>query len=364
MKTSPGALRAAIAAQALSMSLLSGCGGGSATGPSQAVAPPPAPAPTPAPAPGPKPTMSGEVYALADPGEGQASVQHFLAMPDVDGIAWRGLWRMVEPSDGSYDWSSLDATLDSAAANNKRVTVHIGASGGAWPAWLTAAGVATYDGTSPLGSPFTDPVPWDSVYISRYQRLMMQLATHIAGRGQTGLVRAVSVGAPVSEMSLVSCTSGTLGTGAATVAYNRSAYLSAWTSAAQAVLTAFSATPVVVSAPVAQICAPDGDGSLFYSDLMRVIPNAQVFVADLKAQGSFRYGQVSGEVLTRPLLAQMVWSATNDPSNRLGGTLSSAICAGRGQGARYFEIYKVDLDSADAAIRTAIAQARGTTACP
>jgi hypothetical protein len=304
------------------------------------------------------------VFALADPGESQASVQHFLAMSEVDGIAWRGLWRLVEPSDGSYDWSSLDATLDAAAASSKRVTVHIGTSGGAWPGWLTAAGAATYDGTSPVGGPFTDPVPWDSVYLSRYQRLMTQLATHIAGRGQTGLIRAVSVGAPVSEMSLVSCMSGTLGTGAATIAYSRSAYLSAWTNAAQGVLGAFPNTPVMVSAPVAQICAPDGDGSLFYGDLMRVIASAQVFVADLKAQGSFRYGQVSGEVRTRPLLTQMVWSATNDPTNRLGGTLSLAVCAGRGQGARYFEIYKVDLDSSDPIIRTAIGQARGTAACP
>jgi len=285
-------------------------------------------------------------------------------MPEVDGVAWRGLWRMVEPSDGSYDWSSLDIALDVAAASSKRLTIHIGASGGAWPAWLTAAGAATYDGTSPFGGAFTDPVPWDSVYLSRYQRLMTQLATHIAGRGQTGLIRAVSVGAPVSEMSLVSCMSGTLGTGTTTTAYSRSAYLSAWTNAAQGVLGAFPNTPVMVSAPVAQICAPDGDGSLFYSDLMRVIASAQVFVADLKAQGSFRYGQVSGEVRTRPLLTQMVWSATNDPTNRLGGTLSSAVCAGRGQGARYFEIYKVDLDSSDPAIRTAIGQARGTAACP
>lgn len=290
-------------------------------------------------------------------------IQGYLAKPEVDGVAWRATWSSVEPSDGTYDWSRLDAALSAAAAANKRLTVHIGVSGGAWPGWLTMAGAHTYSGTSILGGTITDPVPWDSVFLARYSRLIQQLADHISGRGQAGIVRAVSVGAPVSEMSLIACDTGTLGSGASAVVYSRSSYLSAWTTAANATLAAFPGTAVVVSAPVLQICRPDNDGSAFYTDLMMQIPNAAIFAADLNALGSQRYAQVASPLRNRALLFQTISAKTGDTANRMQGTLSSAVCAGRAAGSRYFEIYKADLNSGDSAIQTAIGQARGTSAC-
>ena len=344
------------------------CGATSSGGtpaPTASVTPSPTPTitPTPTPAATPTPIASGQVFALTDPGETTASRQAYLAKSEVDGVAWRGLWKVLEPSDGTYAWTTLDAALDATSAAGKKITVHIFASGGGWPAWLTAAGAATYSGTSMFGS-INDPVPWDPVYLARYQRFMAQLATHIAGRGQTGLVRVVSVAAPVAEMSLAGCSGGVLGTPPTSVSYSRSQYLSAWTTSASAVLTAFPSTTVVVSAPVTQICLPDGDGSAFYGDVMRTVPGAQIFVADLNALGSQRYGQVPADIRSRALFTQTIWSSTNDPSNRMQGTLSAAVCSGRALGARYFELYKSDLDSGDAAIRTAIGQARGTATCP
>lgn len=285
-------------------------------------------------------------------------------MPDVSGLAWRELWRTIEPNDGSFDWTTLDAALDATATSGKQITIHIAVSGGAWPAWLTTAGAVTYSGTAFNNTPFTDPIPWDAVFINRYNRLIAQLAAHIATRGQTGLVRAVSVGAPVAEMSLVACTNGTLGTSGNTVAYSRSLYRAAWTSTGGAVAAAFPSTPVVISAPVPQICAPDGDGTAFYTDVMTSVPSAQIFVADLNALGSQRYAQVAAAIRARTLFTQTISAASNDPGNRIQGTLSQTVCAGRSLGARYFELYEDDLDSGDAAIRTAINQARGTVPCP
>ncbi len=290
-------------------------------------------------------------------------IQGYLAKTEVDGVAWRATWSSVEPGDGTYDWSRLDAALSAADGASKRLTIHIGVSGGAWPAWLTTAGARTYSGTNILGGTITDPMPWDSVFLARYDRLIQQLASHVSGRGQTGIVRAVSVGAPVSEMSLVACDTGTLGSGASAVVYSRSSYLSAWKGAADAALAAFPATVVVVSAPVAQICRPDNDGIAFYTDLMTQLPNAAVFAADLNALGSQRYGQVASPLRSRALLFQTISAKTGDTANRMAGTLSSAVCAGRAAGSRYFELYKADLDSSDGAIRTAISQARGTAAC-
>jgi hypothetical protein len=352
---------------ALPLALLAAaCGNGGAASGGAVVSPTPTPSPTPSPAPTPTPTAaaSGAVFALMDPGDNAATFQVYLAKGDVAGLAWRATWAMVEPADGAWDWTRLDAALDAASSAGKRVTIHIGASGGGWPTWLTAAGARTYSGTTVVGTTVTDPVPWDNVFLARYDRLVRQLAGHIAGRGQTALVEAVSVGAPVSEMSLVACSAGTLGTGATSTPYSRAQYLTAWTSSANSLLSAFPGKTVVVSAPVAQICAPDGDGAAFYSELMTPLSGASVFAADLNALGSQRYAQVAASLRSRPLLLQTIWSSTNDPTNRMQGTLSSAVCAGRTLGARYFELYKSDLDSSDAALVNAVRQARGTVACP
>lgn len=351
------------------LSLLCAACGGSDSSSSTSPVPTPTPtvSPTPAPTPTPTPTPSsgatGEVFALADPGDTGTVIQGYLAKPEVDGVAWRTTWKLVEPTDGAYDWSRLDAALGAAATANKRITIHIGVSGGAWPAWLTTAGAFTYSGTSPVVGAITDPVPWDSMFLSRYNRLMQQLASHLSSRGQTGLVRAVSVGGPVSEMSLAACDTGVLGSGTTSVVYSRSSYLAAWKTTADAVLAAFPGTPVVVSAPVAQICRPDNNGSAFYTDLMTQLPNAAIFAADLNALGSQRYAQVASPLRNRALLFQTISAKAGDTANRMAGTLSSAVCAGRAAGSRYFEIYKADLDSSDAAIQTAISQARGTIAC-
>jgi hypothetical protein len=359
--------RAPVILFSLACSACGGSGPSASPTPTSVVLPTPTPTPTPTPAPTPAPTptpgATAEVFALADPGDSSATVQGYLAKADVDGVAWREVWSSVEPSDGSFDWSRLDSTLDLAAAADKRVTIHIGVSDGAWPTWLTTAGARTYSGTSILGGTITDPVPWDSIFLDRFGRLMSQLASHISGRGQTALVRAVSVGAPVSEMSLVACSGGTLGSGATSVAYSRTSYLNAWETTASATLAAFPATTVVIAAPVAQICMPDNDGSAFYSDLMTQLPNGAIFAADLNAFGSQRYALITGSLLNRPLLFQTIFAKTGDTANRMKGTLSSAVCAGRAAGALYFELYKADLDSSDAAIQTAIDQARGSVPC-
>lgn len=358
--------RAPVIVLSLACSACGGSGSSASPTPSTSVIlPTPTPTPTPAPTPTPTPTpgAAGEVFALADPGDSSATVQAYLAKTDVDGVAWRDIWSSLEPSEGSFDWSRLDSILDLAAAANKRVTIHIGVSDGAWPSWLTTSGARTYSGMSILGGTITDPVPWDSVFLDRYGRLMSELASHVSRRGQTALVRAVSVGAPVSEMSLVACDGGTLGSGATSVIYSRTSYLDAWKTTANATLAAFPATTVVIAAPVAQICMPDNDGSAFYADLMTQLPKGAIFAADLNALGSQRYALITGSLLNRPLLFQTIFAKTGDTANRMQGTLSSAVCAGRAVGALYFELYKADIDSSDAAIQTAIDQARGNAPC-
>lgn len=133
---------------------------------------------------------------------------------------------------------------------------------------------------------------------------MQQLSAHISARGQTGQVRAVSVGAPVPEMSLVACAKGVLGDGRGAVRYSRTADLAAWQRATYAVLAAFPCTSVVVSAPVSQICHPDNDGCAFFTGLITGSASASIFAANLNARGSRRYAHVTGLIRSRLLISR------------------------------------------------------------
>jgi hypothetical protein len=329
--------------------VVAGCGG-SGAGPGSA---PPAPAAA----------GGSEVFALMDPGESSTSLQRYSALDSVDGLAFRALWRQLEPADGRYDWSTLDAAFDAVRAHGKKLTVHVAASDGTGPAWLTAAGMATYSYASPAGSG-TDALPWDPVFLDRHARLVAALAEHVRARGDTALLRAVSDGAPVAEMSLRGCNDGQLGS----VAYSRNSYLQAWQTSVAAHAAAFPGTPIFVSAPVDVICRPDQDGTAFYKDVMnhaRTLPaQFAVFAADLNALGSNRLGTVDAGLLAAlPIGLQTLWSVSNDPTLRMAGPLRDAVCKGLQAGARYFEIYKADLDSTDAAVRDAVQQARSGQAC-
>lgn len=309
---------------------------------------------------------AGQVYALLDPGETAASAARFAALASVDGLAFRALWSRLEPRAGSYDWSSLDTIADLARSHGKRLTVHVAPD---TPSWLPGLGAQTYTGTSPLG-PVSGLVPWDATYLARIGSFMAALAAHVRARGDAPLLAVVSVAAPVAEMSLPACQRGMLGS---SVTYDRAKYFGAWRASIDAHHQAFAAAEfaqlrLVVSAPVREICRPDGDGSAFYGEVMdeaaRITPRAGVFMADLNARGSQRLAQVGESVRARaPLHFQTIWSYSDDPSRRFEGPLADAVCFSWRSGARYLEIYKADLLNSDAAVQAAIASGRSGAGC-
>ena len=137
---------------------------------------------------------------------------------------------------------------------------------------------------------------------------------------------------------------------------------------ANAHATAFAETRLFISAPVAVICRPDNNGKLFYTDVMNHAltksAKSTVFAADLNALGSARLTQVDASISSRTAIAfQMIWSSPDSTQNRMQGTLKDAVCKGIGSGARYFEIYKVDISSSDATIQDAIQRARAGQPC-
>ncbi len=307
---------------------------------------------------------SGKIFALMDPGASATTLQTYASLPAVDGVAFRVLWSSLEPTAGLYNWAGLDSAFAVVRRNNKKLTLHVGPNAVGLPGWLAALGMATYTYTDPRGSQ-TDPVPWDAVYVSRYRAFVTALGAHVQATGNVDLLESLSDPVPVPEMTIVGCQNGQLTGG---ITYSRSRYLAAWDTTIRTYASAFPGIRLFVSAPLGFICLGDGnDGQAFYADVMRyalsLTSNAAVFAADLTALGSARLQQAGSLPGQTAIGLQTIWSYTNDPTNRMQGTLIDAVCRGWNAGARYFEIYQSDLTSADPAVQTAIASARTGRGC-
>lgn len=316
------------------------------------------------------PPSPGRVFALLDPGESAATMRTFAQLKSVDGLAYRAWWRKLEPRDGGYDWQTLDAAVAAASAAGKKVTVHVGGGGMGTPSWLTGLGVQSYTYRIPggligAGTARTDPVPWDAVYGRRFVSFVGALGQHVADLGKRSTVGAVSVGVPVGEMTILGCANGRLEGGPA---YDRAAYLAAWRTTIDATVAAFPGTRVLVSLPIGFICRDDRDGTPFVTEVVRDARQRSAavgfFAADLNAAGSSRAAMVDPTLRAQAGISfQMIWSATNDPNQRMNGTLGAAVCRSWALGGRYVELYKADLVNPAADVQAAVATARTGRDC-
>lgn len=336
---------------------LASCGSGSSSSSSTPVTTPPPPT-------SPSPALA---FALMDAGDGASTFNTFLAMSAVDGIAVRTNWQSLAPAKGWYDWSTIDAAVAAAASHRKRVSLHVLASVfGSPPSWIYSQGAQSYSYTSPTGATRTDPVPWDGVFLSEWSTFVSALASHLNTTGGLAQIQYVSIAVPVPEMSLVACSNGALSGG---VAYSRATYLNAWKTSIQAMRSAFPGVTKLLPVPVGVICWPDNDGPTFYHDALDYslglgASGFSIYATDLNALGSARMNGVAADASRAPVALQFIWSATSDPTNRMQGSLKDAICSGlKTYKAGYFEVYKVDLQSADAGIQGAIRAIHSPSLC-
>lgn len=310
-------------------------------------------------------TSQAKAFALTQANDPQ--IPTLLSHPGIDGVALQLGWSQYEQSDGQFSWSGLDTVLAEVGAKGKQATLHFYASSKP-PAWLEQAGAQMYSYQDLTGKSVTEPVPWDPVFLAEYSAFLSALATHLQKTGELAAVFDVSVSAPVSEMNLVGCRNGMLGT---SVTYNRASYLQAWETMIDAYQSSFPNKAKFVSPPVAGlICAPAVDKT-FYTDLMSYAKtkgsNFWIFAADLTSQGSQRVSDYTSLLGTFPLGYQTIWSSTNDPSNRMKGSyptnLEQAACFALDQGASYLEIYAADVLNTNATIQSAITAIHDPAQC-
>jgi hypothetical protein len=339
----------------------SACGGGGEG--NAAIVSAPAAAPPAASSAGP-----AQAFALMDSGDGAAAFNTYLALGTVDGVAVRTSWQALEPARGSYDWSMVDAAASAASSRGKKFALHVLSSVYApAPAWLVSEGTKTYSYQVPGAPAVTDPLPWDSTYIAEWAVFMRAMSAHLQATGGIAQLQYVSVSAPVPEMSLPGCSNGAMGS--STVMYDRALYRSAWQSTIAAIQSALPGVAKLLPVPIATICRPDSDGPALYAELLDGALGLEprgfaLYATDLNALGSTRMKGIAAQLGRAPVALQFIGSATQDPTQRMEGTLDSAVCIGlRTYGALVFEVYKADLSSRDAAIQAGIAAIHAPRSC-
>jgi len=156
-------------------------------------APPPSPPPSPPPAPAPQPT------GLAPQGifvtsNSNTLVQSLIKKPYVDGILIRAHWSTVQPSEGVFDWSSVDYRIGLAQAQGKKVSIAVfPGNKGATPSWIYDKGVKKWE--SSISGTMPDPMSplfyelWYKVvreFGARYSN--NPIVSHTVVCGSTGLL--------------------------------------------------------------------------------------------------------------------------------------------------------------------------------
>ncbi len=297
-----------------------------------------------------------QLFALVRPD--LATIPNVLARSAVDGISLQVGWSELEIEDGVHRWHRIDQALKAAAAAHKRVSLALLPLPRA-PQWLERAGAKMYDASTQRGVSGRVPVPWDEVYLAKFSEFLPVLAQHLRDAGLADVVVGIGVAAPVPEMSLFPCRKGSLVPG---IAYDRAAYLAAWKRMVDLYQSVFPRIRKLVSAPVGVICFPDRDEA-FYREvigyaLTRHGRSFWLFAADLNSQGSQRLSPYTDLFRRASLAYQTIWSATDDPQNRMEGrypgNLKQAVCKALADGARHIELYAVDVLNPNAKIQAAV----------
>ncbi len=107
---------------------------------------------------------------------GTAPTTELLEKPFVDGVSLALEWRQIEPTEGGYDFSIIDATLAALEPYGKRLV--LAPFSFRVPDYLiTDPRVQTYL-VPHIGPGFITPVPWDIRGLERYEALYAALSDH------------------------------------------------------------------------------------------------------------------------------------------------------------------------------------------
>lgn len=107
-----------------------------------------------------------QCFAYMSAGSPNLIINHAAALKSSPcaGLSWVFPWRVLEPTQGTYNWSTVDDAL--AASGNKPVFLRV-IAGNVSPSWLPRAdGI---DAANPKGGTAWEPIPWNADFLATWK---------------------------------------------------------------------------------------------------------------------------------------------------------------------------------------------------
>ncbi|MEO5754504.1 MAG: beta-galactosidase [Chthoniobacterales bacterium] len=127
-----------------------------------------------------------------------------LSNPSVDGVSIRQDWKDLEPTEGVYNWTFLDAEVARVSAAGKMIILRINTQFSK-PAWVTQAVVAAggqFFTFNKDGVTTTIPVFWDPTFLSKKKAMIVALGAHFTGESAIKIVWASFANASSEDWSV------------------------------------------------------------------------------------------------------------------------------------------------------------------
>jgi hypothetical protein len=234
-----------------------GVSNGTLSTPTPTPTPKSSPTPTPSPSPSSSPTATPDPVSLNgvyDLGSGSTFASSVLLNKNVDGLAYRGNWTAIEPSEGSFNWAPIDSVIATAKTYGKKVSISITA-GYRTPAWVFSDGAQAFKFVwdKNWGPAYctivTIPVPWDSVFLNKWGAFITALGARYSANPYVSHVKFTGVNSISQETNLPYHVNENINNGQCTgyndvqdwvnVGYTRVKVLDAWEQIAGTYETAF-----------------------------------------------------------------------------------------------------------------------------
>ncbi len=151
-------------------------------------------------------TLPKGIFWLSNPDQ-DSGLSTAMSLSYVDGASMRYHWAFLEPGDGSYSWTQLDADMAAIKAKGKHVQLLVSV-GQQSPCWVKNAGASVYADYATFNSNCTAhpsetfqtadalaktvvPLPWNSIYLSKLNIFIQALAAHLSSKGELATVSGV-----------------------------------------------------------------------------------------------------------------------------------------------------------------------------
>jgi len=113
----------------------------------------------------------------------------------IVGLDFGGSWGDFEPTEGVYDWSSVDSELAQAESHGKKVLLRIVSGGVNVPDWLLGnpnvqrfSFIDTNPYHSTYGQELTIPVFWDPIFLAKKTALIAAAGAHFSAHSSIAVV--------------------------------------------------------------------------------------------------------------------------------------------------------------------------------